>query len=71
MRGTERFCFLKMQDFLNYILMIMVSFPSGECVNDVVNTQTNHQFTSVKNFILDYTKYCFSCVNLFKPQFMI
>ena len=27
--------------------MILVYFPSGECVNDVANNQTNHQFTSV------------------------
>ena len=27
--------------------MILVYFPSGECVDDVVNNQTNHQFTSV------------------------
>ena len=27
--------------------MILVSFPSGGCVDDVVNNQTNHQFISV------------------------
>ena len=27
--------------------MILVYFPSGGCVDDVVNNQTNHQFTSV------------------------
>ena len=27
--------------------MILVYFPSGGCVNDVVNNRTNHQFTSV------------------------
>ena len=27
--------------------MILVSFPSGGCVNDVVNNRTNHHFTSV------------------------
>ena len=27
--------------------MILVYFPSGECVDDVVNNQTNHQFTSI------------------------
>ena len=26
--------------------MILVYFPSGGCVNDFVNNQTNHQFTS-------------------------
>ena len=26
---------------------MLVSFPSGGCVNDVVNNQTNYQFTSV------------------------
>ena len=29
------------------MLLILVYFPSGECVNDVVNNRTNHQFTSV------------------------
>ena len=27
--------------------MILVYFPSGGCVNDVVNNQTNNQFTSI------------------------
>ena len=27
--------------------MILVYFPSGGCVDDVVNNGTNHQFTSV------------------------
>ena len=27
--------------------MILVYFPSGGCVNDVVNNQTNLQFTSI------------------------
>ena len=27
--------------------MILVYFPSGECVDDVVNNQINHQFTSI------------------------
>ena len=26
--------------------MILVYFPSGGCVDDVVNNQTNHRFTS-------------------------
>ena len=26
---------------------MLISFPSGECVNDVVNIQTNYQFASV------------------------
>ena len=26
--------------------MILVYFPSGGCVDDIVNNQTNHQFTS-------------------------
>ena len=29
------------------MLMILLYFPSGGCVDDVVNNQTNHQFTSV------------------------
>ena len=28
--------------------MILVYFPSGGCVDDVVNNRTNHQFTSAK-----------------------
>ena len=27
--------------------MILFYFPSGGCVDDVVNNQTNHQFTSI------------------------
>ena len=27
--------------------MILVSFPSGGCVDDAVNNPTNHQFTSI------------------------
>ena len=27
--------------------MILVYYPSGGCVDDVVNNQTNHQFTSI------------------------
>ena len=29
------------------MLMILVYFPSGGCVDDVANNQTNHQFTSI------------------------
>ena len=29
------------------MLMILVYFPSGGCVDDVVNNQINHQFTSI------------------------
>ena len=29
------------------MLMILVYFPSGECVDDAVNNRTNYQFTSV------------------------
>ena len=47
--------------------MILICFPSGGCVNDIVNNQINHQFTSaiVVNFMnsarvnLDYQKNCF------------
>ena len=28
------------------MLMILLYFPSGGCVDDVVNNSTNHQFTS-------------------------
>ena len=27
---------------------MILFFPSGGCVDDVVNNQTNHQFTSIK-----------------------
>ena len=27
--------------------MILVYFPSGGCVDDVVNNETNYQFTSI------------------------
>ena len=27
--------------------MILIYFPSGGCVDDVVNNQTIHQFTSI------------------------
>ena len=27
--------------------MILVYFPSGGCVDDAVNNQSNHQFTSI------------------------
>ena len=27
--------------------MILVYYPSGGCVDDVVNNQTNNQFTSI------------------------
>ena len=30
-----------------YMLMILFFFLSGGCVDDVVNNQTNHQFTSI------------------------
>ena len=30
------------------MLMILVYFPSGGCVDDVVNNQTNNQFTPVR-----------------------
>ena len=29
------------------LLMLLVYFPSGGCVDHVVNNQTNHQFTSI------------------------
>ena len=30
-----------------YILIILVYYPSGGCVDDVVNNQANYQFASV------------------------
>ena len=47
---------------------MLISFPSGRCVDDVVNIQTNYQFTSVIVIhfmngagvcVLGYTKNCF------------
>ena len=45
---------------------MLVSFPSGKCVGDVVNIQTNYQFTSFivnsqilhewRRSVLDYQK---------------
>ena len=44
--------------------MILVYFPSGGCVDDVANNQTNHKFTSVivvhfSARVLDYQENCF------------
>ena len=47
---------------------MLISFPSGGCVDDVINIQTNYQFISVivihftnvaRVCMLDYTKNCF------------
>ena len=47
---------------------MLISFPSGRCVDDVVNIQTNYQFTSVIVIhfmngagvcVLGYVKKCF------------
>ena len=35
------------ENFKIYMPMILVYYPSGGCVDDVVNNQTNHQFTSI------------------------
>ena len=60
--------------------MTLISFPSGGCVNDVLNTHTDYQLTSVivihflngsTACMLGYTKNCFYCVHLLKPQFKI
>ena len=46
--------------------MILVYFPSGGCVDDVVDNQTNYQLTSIitvhfmnSTSVLDYQKNCF------------
>ena len=46
--------------------MILVYFPSGGCVDDVVNNRENYQLTSVivirfmkGRSVLDYKKNCF------------
>ena len=47
---------------------MLVLFSSGGCVDDIVNIQTNHQFTSAivihftngpRVYMLGYTKNCF------------
>ena len=35
------------ENFEIYMLMILVYFPSDGCVDDVINNQRNHQFTSI------------------------
>ena len=49
------------KNFEIYILMILVYFPSGGYVDDVVNNRTNYQCTSVMacRSVLDYQKNCF------------
>ena len=52
--------------------MILVYFPSGGCVDDVVNNQTNHQFSSAiavhfMNSVFDHQKEIFNlyiCLHL-------
>ena len=39
--------------------MILVYYPSGGCVDDVVNNQTNHQFTSITlKYFMNRTRVC-------------
>ena len=39
--------------------MILVYYPSGGCVDDVVNNQTNHQFTSITlKYFMNSTRVC-------------
>ena len=42
-----------------YMVMVLVYFPSGGCADDIVNNETNHQFTSliVKHF-MNSTRVC-------------
>ena len=35
------------ENFKNYILIMLIYFPSGRYVDDVANIQTNYQCTSV------------------------
>ena len=35
------------ENFEIYMLMILGYFPSDGCVDDVINNQRNHQFTSI------------------------
>ena len=36
--------------------MVLIDFPSAECVDDVVNNQTNDQFTST--IIVNFMTHC-------------
>ena len=46
--STEGLYFLIKKIFKSiYILMVLVYFPSGVCVDDIVKNETNYQFTSV------------------------
>ena len=38
--------------------MILVYFPSGGCVDDVVNNQTNHQITSIIVVLMNSARVC-------------
>ena len=40
------------------MLITLVSFPSGGCVDNVVNNQTNHQFTSIVFYFMNSSRVC-------------
>ena len=46
--------------------MILVYLASGECVNDVVNNQTNHYFTSaIAVIFMNSARVCWIIKNCF------
>ena len=49
--------------------MILVYFPSGECVDDVVNNRTNDQFTSV--IVLHYMNSARACWVIRRTVFIV
>ena len=47
------------ENFKIYMPMILVYYPSGGFVDDVVNNQTNHQFTSITlKYFMNSTRVC-------------
>ena len=42
-----------------YMVMVLVYFPSGGCADDIVNNETNHQFTSlIMKHFMNSTRVC-------------
>ena len=56
------------ENFKIYMLMIQVYLPSGGCVDDVVNSQTNLQFTSI---IVEHFMIAQECVRLSEELFLM
>ena len=49
--------------------MILVYFASGQCVDNVVNNRTNHQFTSA--IVVNFMNSAQMCVRLSKELFLM